>query len=145
MRVINLIKELWRALFFICSIQFWRMALLWTFFVAYSHIQLLKDSLFSQKIVPYPRSSPSTFPNRPVCVITGVRSFTQSLWLFWLWWEQYQFVVYLFINLFCRLHLALDYQLHANFPRMVMLLSLVIPCSFCWFLVFPLFCLSRFK
>jgi hypothetical protein len=74
MRVINLIKELWRALFFICSIQFWRMALLWTFFVAYSHIQLLKDSLFSQKIVPYPRSSPSTFPNRPVCVITGATS-----------------------------------------------------------------------
>ncbi|WJX25714.1 hypothetical protein P8452_14730 [Trifolium repens] len=50
------------------------MALLWTFFVAYSHIQLLKDSLFSQKIVPYPRSSPSTFPNRHVCVITGATS-----------------------------------------------------------------------
>ncbi|KAK2390649.1 dehydrogenase/reductase SDR family member on chromosome X [Trifolium repens] len=73
-RVIDLIKDLWRALFFICSIQFWRMALLWTFSVAYSHFLLLKDSLFSQKIVPYPRSSPSTFPNRPVCVITGATS-----------------------------------------------------------------------
>ncbi|WJX34163.1 hypothetical protein P8452_22299 [Trifolium repens] len=50
------------------------MALLWTFSVAYSHFQLLKDSLFSQKIVPYPRSSPSTFPTRPVCVITGATS-----------------------------------------------------------------------
>jgi hypothetical protein len=28
---------------------------------------------------------------------------------------------------------------------MVMLLSLVIPCSFCCFVVFPLFCLSRFR
>jgi hypothetical protein len=35
----------------------------------------------------------------------------------------------LFINLFSRQHLALDYQLHASFPRKVMLLSLVIPYS----------------
>ena len=79
-RVIDLMKDLWRALFFICSIQFWRMALLWTFSVAYSHFQLLKDSLFSQKIVPYPRSSPSTFPTRPVCVITGVRNLSLNLY-----------------------------------------------------------------
>ncbi|CAL5204033.1 unnamed protein product [Lathyrus oleraceus] len=49
------------------------MALLWTLSVLVSHFQLLKDSLFSHKIV-YPRCSSSTFPNTPVCVITGATS-----------------------------------------------------------------------
>jgi len=74
MGMINLIKDLLRSLYFLCSIQFLRMALLWTFSVAFSHYQLFKDSLFSHKIVSYPRSSPSTYPNKPVCVITGVSS-----------------------------------------------------------------------
>ncbi|KAI5405644.1 hypothetical protein KIW84_052419 [Lathyrus oleraceus] len=73
MVVINLIKDLWRGLHFVLSIQFWRMALLWTLSVLVSHFQLLKDSLFSHKIV-YPRCSSSTFPNTPVCVITGATS-----------------------------------------------------------------------
>ncbi|AES72464.1 rossmann-fold NAD(P)-binding domain protein [Medicago truncatula] len=50
------------------------MTLLWTFSVAFSNYQLFKDSLFSHKIVSYPRSSPSTYPNKPVCVITGATS-----------------------------------------------------------------------
>ncbi|CAK8567550.1 unnamed protein product [Lathyrus sativus] len=73
MVVINLIKDLWRGLHFVLSIQFWRMALLWTLSVLFSHFQLLKDSLFSHKIV-YPRCSSSMFPNTPVCVITGATS-----------------------------------------------------------------------
>ncbi|XP_004502627.1 uncharacterized protein [Cicer arietinum] len=71
MGMISLIMDLFWSLYFVCSIQFWRMALLWTFSVAYSHFQLLKAWFFSQKIVSYPRCSPSIIPNRPVCVITG--------------------------------------------------------------------------
>ena len=88
MGLITVVKELWRAFFFLCSLQFWRMALLWTFSILYSYYQLFKDSLshsqyfkplipekcslFSQKLVSYPRCSPFTTTFRPVCVITGV-------------------------------------------------------------------------
>lgn len=88
MGLIKVVKELWRAFFFLCSPQFWRMALLWTFSILYSYYQLFKDSLshsqyfkplipekcslFSQKLVSYPRCSPFTTTFRPVCVITGV-------------------------------------------------------------------------
>ncbi|KHN23386.1 Dehydrogenase/reductase SDR family member on chromosome X [Glycine soja] len=90
MGLITVVKELWRAFFFLCSLQFWRMALLWTFSILYSYYQLFKDSLshsqyfkplipekcslFSQKLVSYPRCSPFTTTFRPVCVITGATS-----------------------------------------------------------------------
>lgn len=124
--MINLIKDLLRSIYFLCSIQFLRMALLWTFSVAFSHYQLFKDSLFSHKIVSYPRSSPSTFPNKPVCVITGVSSFffLPSL---------ANFIITMWILSFflCRQHQAWDYLLHASFLRKDMLLLLVILYSFC--------------
>ncbi|KAK7410692.1 hypothetical protein VNO78_01689 [Psophocarpus tetragonolobus] len=85
-----LVKELWRAFFFVCSLQFWRMALLWTFSILFSYYQLFKASLsqsqlfkplipencplFSYKLVSYPRCSPFTSSFRPVCVVTGATS-----------------------------------------------------------------------
>ncbi|XP_061358263.1 uncharacterized protein LOC133302496 [Gastrolobium bilobum] len=74
MAIVTLIKELWGVLHFVCSLQFWRMALLWTFSILFSHYQLLKASIFSQKLISYPRCSPSTSTLRPVCVITGATS-----------------------------------------------------------------------
>ncbi|KAJ1379442.1 Short-chain dehydrogenase/reductase SDR [Sesbania bispinosa] len=74
MAIIMLVKELWKVFHFVFSIQFWRMALLWTFSVLFSHYQLFKAFLFSQKLVSYPRCSPCTTPYRPVCVITGATS-----------------------------------------------------------------------
>ncbi|KAL5192657.1 Short-chain dehydrogenase TIC 32, chloroplastic [Glycine soja] len=77
MGLIKVVKELWRAFFFLCSPQFWRMALLWTFSILYSYYQLFKPlihekcSLFSHKLVSYPRCSPFTTTFKPVCVITG--------------------------------------------------------------------------
>ncbi|KAH1112915.1 hypothetical protein GLYMA_04G237500v4 [Glycine max] len=80
MGLIKVVKELWRAFFFLCSPQFWRMALLWTFSILYSYYQLFKPlihekcSLFSHKLVSYPRCSPFTTTFKPVCVITGATS-----------------------------------------------------------------------
>ncbi|XP_019437391.1 PREDICTED: dehydrogenase/reductase SDR family member on chromosome X-like [Lupinus angustifolius] len=68
------IKDLWVALYFVFSLQFLRMALLWTFSILLSHYQLLKSSIFSQKLKSYPRCPTSTIPHRPVCVITGATS-----------------------------------------------------------------------
>ncbi|KAK7351011.1 hypothetical protein VNO77_10132 [Canavalia gladiata] len=73
MGLIMLIKDLWRAFHFVCSVQFWRMVLLWNFSILLSYYRLFKAS-FSQKIVSYPRCSPSITPFRPVCVITGATS-----------------------------------------------------------------------
>ncbi|KHN44225.1 Dehydrogenase/reductase SDR family member on chromosome X [Glycine soja] len=56
------------------------MALLWTFSILYSYYQLFKPlihekcSLFSHKLVSYPRCSPFTTTFKPVCVITGATS-----------------------------------------------------------------------
>lgn len=50
------------------------MSLLWTLSILYSHFQLFKASIYSHKIVSYPRCFPSTTPRRPVCVITGATS-----------------------------------------------------------------------
>ncbi|KAK7353332.1 hypothetical protein VNO80_18777 [Phaseolus coccineus] len=90
MGLITLIKEFWMAFFFLCSVQFWRMALLWSFSILFSYYQLFKASLsqcqlfqqvildkcpfFSQKLVSYPRCSPFTSNFRPVCVVTGATS-----------------------------------------------------------------------
>ncbi|KAK8465325.1 hypothetical protein PHAVU_009G054600 [Phaseolus vulgaris] len=90
MGLITLVKELWMAFFFLCSVQFWRMALLWSFSILFSYYQLFKASLsqcqlvkqvildkcpfFSQKLVSYPRCSPFTSNFRPVCVVTGATS-----------------------------------------------------------------------
>ncbi|KAI4307132.1 hypothetical protein L6164_030351 [Bauhinia variegata] len=67
-------KQLEEALHFICSPEFWRMAILWTISLVLSYWQLFKAALFSKEIKSYRRCSPSTTPIRPVCVITGATS-----------------------------------------------------------------------
>ncbi|XP_027329164.1 dehydrogenase/reductase SDR family member on chromosome X-like isoform X1 [Abrus precatorius] len=74
MGLIKMVIELWRTLHFVCSVQFWRMALIWTLSILFSYYQLFKAYLFSQKVVSYPRCSPSLTPFRPVCVVTGATS-----------------------------------------------------------------------
>ncbi|XP_014522350.1 dehydrogenase/reductase SDR family member on chromosome X isoform X1 [Vigna radiata var. radiata] len=90
MGLISLVKELLMAFFFVCSVQFWRMALFWSFSVLFSYYRLFKASLsqwlvfkpvildkcpfFSQKLVSYPRCYPYTSNFRPVCVVTGATS-----------------------------------------------------------------------
>jgi len=108
MGLISLVKELWMTFFFLCSVQFWRMALLWSFSILFSYYKLFTASLsrwlffkpvilekcpfFSQKLVSYPRCSPFTSNFRPVCVVTGVSpSFIYSFRLLFV------FFFYLFI------------------------------------------------
>ncbi|XP_057740153.1 short-chain dehydrogenase TIC 32 B, chloroplastic-like isoform X2 [Arachis stenosperma] len=72
--MISLVKELWRTLVFLFSIQFWRMGLLWTFSIVFSHHQLIKDFFCSQRPKSYYRCSPCVVPVRPVAVVTGATS-----------------------------------------------------------------------
>jgi len=88
MGLISLVKELLMAFFFVCSVQFWRMGLFWSFSILFSYYQLFKASLsqwlvfkpvilekcpfLSQKLVSYPRCSPFTSNFRPVCIVTVV-------------------------------------------------------------------------
>ncbi|KAF7830680.1 dehydrogenase/reductase SDR family member on chromosome X isoform X1 [Senna tora] len=67
-------KELSDAFSFVCSLEFWRMSVLWTYYLILSYWKLFEDVLFSRKIKSYPRCCPSTKPARPVCVITGATS-----------------------------------------------------------------------
>ncbi|XP_031274733.1 dehydrogenase/reductase SDR family member on chromosome X-like isoform X1 [Pistacia vera] len=68
-------KELKGLLHFICSVQFWRMVVLWTVSVLTSYWQLFVQSLFSQKSDFFTRHlPPTTGLTRPVCVITGATS-----------------------------------------------------------------------
>ncbi|KAL7142529.1 hypothetical protein ABFS83_08G129700 [Erythranthe nasuta] len=65
---------------FMCNVQFWRMAVLWTFSIIFSYLKLFCESFFSQKSKCYRRFSPkdSIFTtnsvSRPVCIITGATS-----------------------------------------------------------------------
>ncbi|KAK6933211.1 Short-chain dehydrogenase/reductase SDR [Dillenia turbinata] len=76
-------KELAVALRFVCSIQFWRMAVLWTLSLIFSYSYLSIGGLVSSlKPKSYPRCSPqlvrdpstNSNPTRPVCIITGATS-----------------------------------------------------------------------
>ncbi|KAJ0049465.1 hypothetical protein Pint_14950 [Pistacia integerrima] len=68
-------KELKGLMHFICSVQFWRMAVLWTVSVLTSYWQLFVQRLFSQKSDFFTRHlPPTTGLTRPVCVITGATS-----------------------------------------------------------------------
>lgn len=68
-----MIKELKQALRFVLSIEFWRMAVLWTISLLTSYFQLLSKRLFSSQPQSYPRCHPPISESlRPVCVITGV-------------------------------------------------------------------------
>ncbi|GAA0143595.1 dehydrogenase [Lithospermum erythrorhizon] len=60
------------AFSFLCSSQFWRMALKWTFSLIISYIQLISQNIFSTKPKCYPQTTPSL--KTPICIITGASS-----------------------------------------------------------------------
>ncbi|CAI9286859.1 unnamed protein product [Lactuca saligna] len=72
-------KELVEALRFGCTSSFWRMTLHWTYSLVFSYINLLTQTMFTQKSVyhqcvvsPLP---PITSDKRlPICIITGATS-----------------------------------------------------------------------
>ncbi|MCL7050363.1 hypothetical protein MKW94_025344 [Papaver nudicaule] len=68
--------ELRESLYFLCCIQFWRMGVLWTFYIIYSYLQLWLNKVMSRKYQSYPRCSLNISPSaeRPVCVVTGATS-----------------------------------------------------------------------
>ncbi|CAH8265876.1 unnamed protein product [Arabidopsis lyrata] len=66
----NLMKE---ALRFICSSNFWRMALFWNIALLFSYFQLLKKSIFGSKSSSS-SCSKSNHSHTPICVITGATS-----------------------------------------------------------------------
>ncbi|GAY58611.1 hypothetical protein CUMW_188340 [Citrus unshiu] len=51
-------KELKAVIHFVCSVEFWRMALLWPVSLLTSHFQLLFQNLFPRKSNPYKRCVP---------------------------------------------------------------------------------------
>ncbi|KAI3953619.1 hypothetical protein MKW92_013903 [Papaver armeniacum] len=69
--------ELRDSFYFLCSIQFWRMGVLWTFSIIYSYLQLWLNKVMFRKCQSYPRCSLKLSPSaakRPVCVVTGATS-----------------------------------------------------------------------
>lgn len=77
-------KELREAVKFVCTVDFWRMAVFWTLSLILSYFQLFTQRFFGQKakkyvcsflpLLPATTSVPSGSDGvgRPVCVITGV-------------------------------------------------------------------------
>ncbi|XP_030540166.1 short-chain dehydrogenase TIC 32, chloroplastic-like [Rhodamnia argentea] len=66
-------KELVEAVRFICTVDFWIMAVLWTFSLLASYLQFYSHGLFG-RIVSYPRNAVVGVPVRPLCIITGATS-----------------------------------------------------------------------
>ncbi|EXB36901.1 Dehydrogenase/reductase SDR family member on chromosome X [Morus notabilis] len=57
---------------FVCGADFWRMAVLWAWFLVVSHLQILLPKLFSTSSTTYPRSTSFSFT--PLCIVTGATS-----------------------------------------------------------------------
>ncbi|XP_026408856.1 dehydrogenase/reductase SDR family member on chromosome X-like [Papaver somniferum] len=73
----KILIELRDSLYFLCSIQFWRMGVLWTSSIIYSYLQLWLNKVMFRKCKSYPRCSLKLSPSaakRPVCVVTGATS-----------------------------------------------------------------------
>ncbi|PSR93465.1 Dehydrogenase/reductase SDR family member on chromosome X like [Actinidia chinensis var. chinensis] len=80
-----MVKELKDALYFVCTLEFWWMAVSWNFSLLFSYLKLFAKTLFSRNPISYPRCSPSPLPpplsktasseeRRPICIITGATS-----------------------------------------------------------------------
>ncbi|XP_062145977.1 uncharacterized protein LOC133853974 isoform X1 [Alnus glutinosa] len=65
-------EELRDAFHFVCSVEFWRMAVFWTLSLLISYCHLL----FAPNSKSYPRCAPATssINIKPVCIITGATS-----------------------------------------------------------------------
>ncbi|KAK9986417.1 hypothetical protein SO802_031368 [Lithocarpus litseifolius] len=70
MGIVGMMMELGKAMQFICSLEFWRMAVFWTLSLLVSYWHLL----FTPKSKSFPRCAPATTPIKPVCIITGATS-----------------------------------------------------------------------
>ncbi|TXG50811.1 hypothetical protein EZV62_023335 [Acer yangbiense] len=74
-RTMTIGKELKEVLYFVCSVEFWRMAVLWTVSLLSSYLQLLVQRLFVHKSNSYIRCiPPTTGLIMPICIITGATS-----------------------------------------------------------------------
>ena len=69
-----MVKEIYRAVKFICCIEFWRMSLLWTLSLVISHLRIFALRVWGHKYRNFPRQrvAPISASNRPICIITGV-------------------------------------------------------------------------
>ncbi|KAL2475071.1 NAD(P)-binding Rossmann-fold superfamily protein [Abeliophyllum distichum] len=76
----EVVKELRECLHIIFTVQFWRMAVLWTLALVFSYLKLFSQTILLQKSKRYSRRSPkdcisaSAPVTRPVCIITGATS-----------------------------------------------------------------------
>ncbi|KAJ4842122.1 hypothetical protein Tsubulata_029596 [Turnera subulata] len=69
-------RELAEVLGLVWSVDFWRMAVLWTFSILASYLQLFAQTIFKNKSKAYPRCHPpcNGIIIRPLCIITGATS-----------------------------------------------------------------------
>ncbi|KAK9266904.1 hypothetical protein L1049_027163 [Liquidambar formosana] len=73
MKMRTVIQGFRDTLRFVWSLEFWRMAVLWTFSLIISYFQLFDHYLLSHKSNSYPRCSP-VVATKPLCIITGATS-----------------------------------------------------------------------
>ncbi|KAG8365592.1 hypothetical protein BUALT_Bualt18G0121800 [Buddleja alternifolia] len=71
----EVVKAVMEAFNFICNVQFWRMAVLWTISLFFSYLKLFCQALISPNSKNYSRFSPKyATTTRPICIITGATS-----------------------------------------------------------------------
>uniref|UniRef100_A0A2P2KR81 Dehydrogenase/reductase SDR family member on chromosome X homolog isoform X2 n=1 Tax=Rhizophora mucronata TaxID=61149 RepID=A0A2P2KR81_RHIMU len=77
MGITTVVRELMEAVNFVCSLQFWRMAVSWTISLVASYFQLFSRRLFDGGSCRYSHCVPPRIgsnSNRPICIITGATS-----------------------------------------------------------------------
>ncbi|KAJ8764175.1 hypothetical protein K2173_005097 [Erythroxylum novogranatense] len=71
----TMVRELREAMYFIGSLQYWRMAVFWTISILVSYWQLFTQTMFSWQSFNYPRCEPTGVgSSKPLCIITGATS-----------------------------------------------------------------------
>ncbi|KAL3812488.1 hypothetical protein ACJIZ3_013756 [Penstemon smallii] len=73
MEIVKVVRD---AFDFIFTLQFWRMAVLWTISLIFSHLKLFSKTFLSpkSKFSPQNRSFTSSSMAMPLCIITGATS-----------------------------------------------------------------------
>ncbi|XP_043707162.1 dehydrogenase/reductase SDR family member on chromosome X-like [Telopea speciosissima] len=83
MKTNSRMRDCWVALNFVCSVEFWRMAVFWTLALVNSYLQLFSRAFFFRISHSYPSCSPwptatsiskTNAPTRPLCIITSATS-----------------------------------------------------------------------
>ncbi|KAF9592803.1 hypothetical protein IFM89_017422 [Coptis chinensis] len=65
---------IWETIKFMCSSQFWRMGVLWTFHLFFSYFKLWFTQTLLPKSYQYPRHPRVTQNRKSLCIITGATS-----------------------------------------------------------------------